>query len=116
MSDLARGQNDARSAWLSPFQFEPSNGGLGVELDVTSTSQRVELVGNGFTIMVTNDGPSSAHMALGDGNVEATDAHLLLIPASQCFTLKPEDQITHVALKTRDGATAFVQITRGNGG
>lgn len=116
MSDLSRGHNDAHSAWLSPFQFEPSNGGLGIAFTVTTTSQRAALIGAGYTLMVTNDGPVRAHLALGGSSVIATTSYMALLPGtSQCFTIKPDDSITHAAVITASGSTS-VQITRGNGG
>lgn len=116
MSDLSRGHHDAHTAWSSPFQFEPSNGGLGIAFTVTTTSQSAALVGSGFTLMVTNDGPVRAHLALGGSNVTATTAYMVLLPGtSQCFTIKPDDNITYAAVITSAGET-FVQITRGNGG
>lgn len=115
MSDLERGHGDARNNWRSPFQFEPSNGGLGIQFTASGDSQRAALVGEGFTIMVTVEGENAVHLALGDDTIEAISAYMLCIPGSQCFTLKPEDRVTHAAVITRTG-TAFIQITRGNGG
>jgi hypothetical protein len=121
MSDLDRGHRDARTNWRTPFQFEPTNGGLGILLNASTTSQSASLVGDGFTIVATNDGYYAAHLALGDDTVVATTAHMILLPGvTQCFTLKPEDQITHAAVITRasedeETPTTAVQITRGNG-
>jgi hypothetical protein len=123
MSDLDRGHRDARNDWRTPFQFEPTNGGLGIFFSVTTTSQRAALIGDGFTIMVTNDGYYSAHLALGDETVVATSAHMILLPGvTQCLTLKPEDAVTHAAVITRaaedeeeEEPSTSIQITRGNG-
>jgi hypothetical protein len=115
VSDLDHGHNDARHNWQSPFQFE-LNGGLGVEITATTTSARVELVGEGFTISVVNDGDVSVSLALGDDTVVATTAHKrILAGIDTVFTLRPESNITHAAVICRTGTTN-VQITRGNGG
>lgn len=116
--DAASTQQQARATWITPYAFEPSNGGLGINMDATSasgSSSRKALVGSGFIICVSNEGEVGAFLALGDSSVTATTNHLYLQPGNtQVFALSESTGATHAAVITRSGATN-IQITRGFG-
>lgn len=107
---------EARNAYISQFPFELINGGLGVSLDLTTTSgttSRTALpVIDGFQVLITNKGSFAAHLAFGDSSVVATTAYTCFLPGIP-YTMTIEEDTTHVA-GISDGSTT-VQITRGNG-
>lgn len=111
----ANTQQQARADWTTPYAFEPSNGGLGINLAATSSSSRAALLGSGFIICVSNEGDVGAFLALGDSSVTATTNHQYLQPGTtQVFALSEITGATHAAVITRSGSTN-IQITRGFG-
>lgn len=112
MSDFAATQREARSAWLSDFPFESTNGGLGVSLACTTTSgtsSRTALVGIGNTVMLTNTGSVTAYVAFGTSSVVATTAYYPVLPGSkEILSLSDETAPTHVAAITDSGTTTLL--------
>lgn len=109
-------RNEARTAFLSQFPFELINGGLGVALNLTTTSgtsSRTALPAvDGYQVLITNKGSFAAHIAFGDATIVATTAYTCILPGIP-YTLTIGEDDTHVA-GISDAATT-VQITRGNG-
>lgn len=110
----------ARSYWITPFAFQPSGGGLGVSLALTTTSgssSRTALVGIGNTFAISNTGDVWAHVALGDSSVVATTAYMPIPPGTTVTISLNDDRETawtHVAGITASGTTT-IQISRGFG-
>ena len=119
MPEFAATQRDARSAWISSYPFESTNGGLGVAVACTSssgTSSRTALVGNGSVLMLTNVGDVTAYIALGDSSVTATTSYYPVLPGTkEIVSISLESSITHVAGITASGsATVLVHKGYGN--
>lgn len=116
--DTASTQQQARATWVTPYAFEPSGGGLGINMAATTTSgtsSRTALVGSGNVICVSNEGLVGAFLALGDSSVTATTSCLYLQPGTtQTFALSEIATPTHAAVITRSSSTN-IQITRGYG-
>lgn len=118
--DGASSQQQARQYWITPYAFEPSGGGLGVSLALTTTSgvsSRTALVGTGNSFVISNTGNDWAHIAFGDSSIVATTACMAIPPgASVTISLNGprETEWTHVAGITASGTTT-IQISRGFG-
>lgn len=108
-------QQEARSAWVSPYPFEMKNGGLGVLLTCTGTSSRIALVGDGNALVLTNNGQSTAWLAWGDSTITATTSYFPVPAGCQITVMLPQGETpTHMAGITT-GATVTVNVHRGHG-
>ena len=118
MAEFAATQRDARSAWLSDYPFETTNGGMGVVLSCTTssgTSSRTALVGTGSVVMITNVSDVVAYIALGDSSVTATTAYFPILPGTkEILTLSGDITVTHAAGIT-GSSTATVLVHKGHG-
>lgn len=95
--------------------FEAWGGGQGVELDCTTTSARVALVGYGGALCITNRGYVFVSVAWGDSSVIATTAYYS-IPPGQQVVITPDNDPTYVAaVAIGTDATSNIQICRGIG-
>ncbi len=117
MAESANTQQEARQAWVTPYAFEPSQGGLGVLINVTGTSQRIALPGKG-NMLVVDIGSFPVHLAFGDSAVVATTDYLRLRAACTLVVAVPTDvngvAPTHLAVIS-GGTNTDIQITRGFG-
>lgn len=108
---------EARNAYISQFAFELVDGGIGISLDLTTTSgtsSRTALpVIDGYQVLIQNIGQYPAHLRFGLSDVVATTACVVIFPGIP-YTLTIDEDATHVAGITTIAITT-VQITRGNG-
>lgn len=71
------------------------NGGLGVRIDATGTSQRAQLIGDGDSIVATNIGSAPVFIRFGGSDVVATTA---------CYPILPGDKEPDIMLKGASGS------------
>lgn len=114
MTGFAATPREARQAFVSVYPFELANGGLGVLLTATDSSQVATLVGDGGQALITNKGAFAGHLFFGIGTgIAATEACLCILPGIP-YTLTISADATHVAYIALGGDTK-IQITRGYG-
>lgn len=89
---------------------------IGVDtLSVTDSSARVELAATGTTLLVRNEGTTTAYLALGDGTVTAATTGLPIDPLTVLTLARDPDTQTHLAAITASGTTTLTAIA-GTGG
>lgn len=71
------------------------NGGLGVRIAATSTSQRAELIGDGDTIVATNLGSVPVYIRFGRSDVAAT---------TECYPILPGTKEDGIMMKGSSGS------------
>lgn len=104
-----------------PFSFPPVNSTIAV----TSTSQRIAMVGSGNQIVVKNLGTSECFIAVGDVTVVATAATTpaatvasdgsFSIPVGEVGTYTIPLGATHLAAVCIAAATTTLRVSRGEG-
>jgi hypothetical protein len=107
-----------RSAYATPYPFEPTGG---VTIAATATTGTTALSGHGDQVVVTNTGTVWVHVAFGDSTITATAARCTIPPETQVVLTLPfvagsneTQRASHVAVITASG-TATVQVERGLG-
>jgi len=75
-----------------------SDGGLGVRIAATGTSQAVLLVGDGDSVLLTNPGSTTVYIRLGRSDVVATTA---------CYPILPDTKEDEIMLKGADGGAGL---------
>lgn len=71
-----------------------SDGGLGVRIDATDTSQRALLTGDGDSVLATNPGDRTVYIRIGGDTVQSTNA---------CYPILPGTKEDEIMLKGADG-------------
>lgn len=117
-------QNAARKEWSSYYPFEPHDGGDGAELQATTATARVALVGKlsgegqiDNVAVISNTGSVFAFVRLGRSDVVATTASMAVPPGGAVtVSLYGEDSpaYTYLAAITRSDS-AWLQVTTGYG-
>jgi len=104
--------------------FQPFEGGVGAEINATSTTARVQIPGtqaaatpDRLRVLVTNDGLVSASIRMGQANVEATSSCQRIMPGTQVLLTPPVVSPSPVWLAAicPSGGTVNLQITAGFG-
>lgn len=117
----ATNEQEARSAWVSAYPFEPYNNGDGVLLACTGASARAALVGsaaNVNSILITNMSSVWISVKWGDATVVATVNSLAVGPGTASlfsFTTQGAPLPTFIAGIAQSGS-GNIQVTLGYGG
>lgn len=103
-------QQGARRDWTSPYAFEVQRNLLGGRISCTTVSERIALSGmQGNILMLTNPDIVTVYVAIGDSTVEATTAHMPILPETkEIFSLPDGFAPTHVAGITAGGSAGLV--------
>lgn len=116
VSGPANTQREAKQNWTSAYPFEVSNGGTGVGIDATTSSDRVALPSGGSALELNNEeGLTSAYFQWGDSSVAATNTSYRVGPGiSKLVSIAEGEAPTHIACLMASGS-ARVMIYRGHG-
>lgn len=104
--------------------FQPLEGGDGVEIDATGTTQAAQIpytqavaTPDRLRILVTNDGEVSASIRFGQSNVQATASCQRILPGTQVLLSPPvvAPSGVWIAAMCPSGGTTNLQVTAGYG-
>lgn len=115
-SNVASILNEARFRYETPLGFFLINGGEGASLNYGPATNRIELVGEGQSLMFHNLGSVIVHIRWGAGDVEATlnSMPILIGPTPTILTIPAVEQADWIAGITA-GGTGRLLIHRGWG-
>ena len=105
---------------MNPFPIPDVNGTIAV----TSTSQRIAMVGAGGSVLLQNVGGTECFVKVGDGTVTAVaggSATLasngsMSIPGGAIVTYSIPQTATHIAAICAGVGTTTLRVSRGSGG